>query len=70
MERFIPGSRAFLVAPVILAAALLGGCAETAAAPEANSSLSPAIISTPGNPDNPPVTMSGYMDTSATVQGR
>lgn len=50
-------------------AALLAGCAGTSA-DSGNSSVSsqPGFISTPGNSDNPPVTMSGYLDTSTTTQ--
>jgi hypothetical protein len=47
-----------------LAALPLTGCAENSPPTADNQS---AAIATPGNPDNPPVTMSGYVDTSTTA---
>jgi hypothetical protein len=54
-------------APLLLALAAFPffGCAESSPPTTDNQ---PAAISTPGNPDNPPVTMSGYVDTSTTTQ--
>ena len=52
-----------------LALTLLTGCAENATAPDNNASAN--ALSLPEKsvpPDNPPVTMSGYVDTSTTVQ--
>jgi PBP1b-binding outer membrane lipoprotein LpoB len=51
-------------------AMLLTGCAGSQAVSNDSSPgpAGPAIISTPGNSDNPPPTLSGYMDTSATSQ--
>jgi PBP1b-binding outer membrane lipoprotein LpoB len=54
----------FLVSLAALAF-LLGGCAENSPAPGTNQAATPSI---PANPDNPPVTMSGYVDTSTTAQ--
>jgi hypothetical protein len=45
-----------------IAALLLAGCAESASAPDSNA------LSLPDKSDNPPVTMSGYVDTSTTIQ--
>jgi len=49
-----------------IAALLLAGCAESASAPDTTSSSN--ALSLPDKSDNPPVTMSGYVDTSTTVQ--
>jgi hypothetical protein len=52
----------------VFGAFLLMGCAGVSTASHDSSTSSPGAISTPGNPDNPPVTLSGYVDTSATTQ--
>jgi hypothetical protein len=47
------------------AALLLAGCAGNSTAPGQDSS---SALFLPDKSDNPPVTMSGYVDTSATTQ--
>jgi hypothetical protein len=44
---------------------VFAGCAESSSTPDHDSS---AALSIPDKSDNPPVTMSGYVDTSATTQ--
>jgi hypothetical protein len=44
---------------------LFAGCAESSSTPDHDSS---AALSIPDKSDSPPVTMSGYVDTSATTQ--
>jgi hypothetical protein len=48
----------------------LTGCAGTSADTATGSSSSSPYIPPATNPDNPPVTMGGYMDTSVTTQTR
>lgn len=47
-----------------LAPLFLAACAENSEPAPDNH---PTALSAPGDPDNPPVTMSGYLDTSTTA---
>jgi hypothetical protein len=61
----MPTSPLLLVLAV--AALSLTGCAESSPAPDANQT---AAVSIPAHTDHPPVTMSGYVETSTTAQIR
>jgi hypothetical protein len=56
----------FILGVLAAGAFLLTGCAASSTASHDDSHS--AAISTPEDSSHPPVTLSGYMDTSATVQ--
>jgi hypothetical protein len=61
--------RLVLFFPALAIVAILTGCAESASAPDNTASSNAVSLPQKADAsDNPPVTMSGYVDTSTTVQ--